>query len=475
MRKSQTSATARPRDARRGLLSTARLLDDPRVRALIGVYDRPAVVDSVRRVLERRRRGLAGGGAAPGAADLAAEVEADVRRDGRGRLRRAVNATGVLLHTGLGRAVLPEAAARALGTLDGACNVQIDLDTGARGRRDAACEALLARLTGAEAAMLVNNNAAATLLILAALCRGREVVVSRGQLVEIGGSYRLPDCIHQSGAILVEVGTTNRTHLADFEAALGENTAALMRVNPSNFRVVGFTREVSVAELATLKQRRPVLVIDDLGAGSLVDLRPMGLPYEPTVQESLRAGADLVCCSGDKLIGGPQAGIIVGRRDLVETLRRHPLARMLRVGKLTAMALQETLRLFLDPDTLADRHPTLRMLTTPLSELRWRARRIVRAARPDPSDLRLEVRPSEASVGGGSYPGHALPSIAVAATSSRASPDEICRRLRLQEPPVVAHIADDAVLLDVRTLLPGEERAVAAALRTLAIGIRHDR
>ena len=379
-------------------------------------------------------------------------------------LRTVINATGIILHTGLGRAVLPKAAVAALSEMDRCCNLQIDLATGKRGKRNYETEQLLCELTGSEAAMVVNNNAAATLLILAALCAEREVIVSRGQLIEIGGSYRLPDCVHQSGARLVEVGTTNKTHLRDYAAALNENTAALLRVNPSNYRIVGFSSEVSVAELVSLKQEREVLVIDDLGCGALIGLERFGLEHEPTAGESIAAGADLVCFSGDKLIGGPQAGIIIGRADLVQRIRKHPLSRMLRVDKCTDVALEHTLRLFLDPDRLPETNPTYAMLATPLDVLHRRAKQIQQRIRRTNLNLSIKIIEGESALGGGSLPATPIKTWLLAATLPGCSAEEFAAQLRRHEPPVIARIVDNTVVLDMRTLLPGEDKQLSNVL-----------
>lgn len=455
-------------DPRRGLPSTSALLETPAVQALLDRYARPLVVEAIRETVEWHRAHTAQSGEAPSLEEVAGRVADFLGGEERERLRPVVNATGVLLHTGLGRAVLPECAVKALARLDRCCNLQIDLETGERGKRNFSTERILCRLTGAEAAVVVNNNAAATLLLLTVLCAGKEVVVSRGQLIEIGGSFRLPDCIHQSGARLVEVGTTNKTHLRDYEAALTENTAAVLRVNPSNYKVVGFTKSVSTAELVGLKNKQPVLVIDDLGCGALVDLAEYGLPHEPMVQESIAAGADLVCFSGDKLIGGPQAGIIVGRRELIQRIKKHPLTRMLRIGKLSDMALEHTLRLFLEPNRLLEEHPTLRMLSLPAARVKQRAMKLKRILDAAGKAIESAVQPVDSAMGGGSLPGVAIPSYALAVNVPGLSADALARQLRAQEPPVIARIHEGKVLLDLRTVLEGEERALENALCNIA-------
>lgn len=369
------------------------------------------------------------------------------------------------MHTNLGRAVLPPSVARKLAEMDRCCNLQIDLESGERGKRNFMTERLLCRLTGAESAMLVTNNAAATFFILSALCAGREVVVSRGQLIEIGGSFRLPDCIRQSGAVMVEVGTTNKTHLRDYAGAMSERTGVLLRCNPSNYRITGFTKSVPAGDLALLKKDRPdVLVVDDLGCGALVDLSRFGLPKETTVRESLEAGADLCCFSGDKLIGGPQAGIIVGRADVIKRLKKHPLARMLRVDKMVDLALEWTLRLFLEPDRLAETHPTFRMLTEPAERLLERAEDLKRAAAERAPGLCLSLRAGRSAVGGGTLPDTEIPTWLLSVRAEGMSAGALCAALRRHEPPVIARIEEGGVVLDMRTLLEGEDEIVCDAL-----------
>ena len=451
-------------DARRKLPAVSRVLDHPELADALVRFSHEAVVENIQAVLDEARKTLKSGAVTPDLDTIAAAVRDRLRLADRDRLRRVINATGVILHTGLGRAVLPQAAADALAGSSSYCNLQIDLATGRRGKRNHVSEQLLCRLTGAEAAMIVNNNAAATLLILASLCSGMEVIVSRGQLIEIGGSFRLPDCVHQSGAILKEVGTTNKTHLRDYEAAVSEDTAAILRVNPSNYRVVGFAEQVPVAELVALGAKHSVPVIDDLGCGALLDLSQYGLPHEPTASDSIAAGADLVCFSGDKLISGPQAGIIVGRKELVDRIRKHPLTRMLRVGKLTDLALEHTLRLFLDPDKLAAGHPTMRMLTAPMELLAEKAKSLAARLTAAAPDISVQVVEGEGAVGGGSLPDFPMRSVRVAVSAGKLGADNICGLLRDNEPPVIARIQDDEVLLDMRTLLPGDDDEIIQAL-----------
>ncbi len=402
------------------------------------------VVEAARSVLAEAREAIREG-REPG--DLAGAVELELTRAGAFRLRRVVNATGVIVHTNLGRAPLAEPAlARALEVGRSYSNLEYDLEQGSRGSRQDHVAGILERVTGAEAAIVVNNNAAAVLLALAALGEGREVLVSRGELIEIGDGFRIPDVLARSGARLVEVGTTNRTRAADYEAAVTERTAAILRVHQSNFRVVGFTELPKLAELSDVAKRHGLPLVDDLGSGAFVDLGD-----EPTAQQSLAAGADLVAFSGDKLLGGPQAGIIVGRREIVERLRRHPLQRALRADKLTLAALEGTLVLYLDPERARREIPVLRMLDEPPATTRARAERLASLVGGD-------VEETVARVGGGALPLAELPSFACAVEEALAAP------LRTGDPPVVGVVRDGRLLLDCRTVSDAEVEEVAAAV-----------
>jgi len=424
----------------RDLPSVDRLLADERLAG----EPRDLVLDIARSVLERARAEIKAGRKPGVLVDAVLDELAQARRPS---LRRVVNATGVLVHTNLGRAPLADAAlARVMEVGAGYSNLEYDLERGERGSRQDHLGSLLERLTGAEAALVVNNNAAAVLLALAALAEGREVVVSRGELIEIGDGFRIPDVLARSGARLVEVGTTNRTRAADYEHAVGPETAVLLRVHQSNFRVVGFSEQPRLAELADVARRIGVPLVDDLGSGALARVGD-----EPTPAESLRAGADLVCFSGDKLLGGPQAGIVVGRAELVEKMRRHSLQRALRADKLTLAALEGTLSLALSPET-RDRIPVLRMLHEPIERVRARAERL--------ADLvGGEVEETVARVGGGALPLAELPSAACAVEEQLAEP------LRLGNPPVITVVRDGRTLLDCRTLTDAELDDVAAAVR----------
>lgn len=420
--------------------------------AVSGIEPHSLAVTAARHQIEEMRMRIVAGEDVRGdprqMADVVAERAARLRG---GSLRRVINATGVVLHTNLGRAPLAFEAAETAGWIgSGYSNLELELETGRRGSRHAHVEALLRDLMGSEAAIAVNNNAAAVLLALAASAIGREVVVSRGQLVEIGGSFRIPEILEQSGARLVEVGTTNRTRRSDYEAAIGPDTAAILRVHQSNFRTVGFTEDVPLTELCTLARERGVLLIDDLGSGAV---EPIG--DEPPLGASVRAGADLVCCSADKLLGGPQAGILSGKAGAVERCRRHPLARAVRLDKLQLAALEATLRLHRDRG--AEAIPALRMLATNEQELQVRAKRMVELIGGE-----AEVRRSTSRPGGGSLPLVELegPVCAVQTTD----PDRMVERLRHSDPPVIARISDARVLLDPRTMSDRDAEEAAAAV-----------
>ena len=418
-----------------------RLRDLPSVDELARGSADPLAADAARSVLARAREEIRAG-ADPG--DLVARLGEELEAARAPRLRRVLNATGVVAHTNLGRAPLAEEAlARVHEAARGYSNLEYDVRAGARGSRQDHVAPLLRRLTGAEAALVVNNNAAAVMLALAALAEGREVLVSRGELIEIGDGFRIPDVLARSGALLREVGTTNRTRAADYDRAVTEDTALLLRVHQSNFRVVGFTEQPRLEELAAVAQRHGLPLVDDLGSGALVDVGD-----EPTAREALAAGADLVCFSGDKLLGGPQAGIVIGRGELVERLRRHPLQRALRADKLTLAALEGTLALYLDAPA---RIPVLRMLREDTASIRARAERLAQL-------VGGAVEETVARAGGGALPLAELPSYACAVE------EELAAKLRAADPPVIALVRDGRTLLDCRTLTEGEVDEVAAAI-----------
>ena len=428
-----------------------RLRDLPSVDELARRSDDALAVESARAVLARAREDIQAG-ADPG--DLEQRLREELSSARRARLRRVLNATGVVVHTNLGRAPLPEAALERVREVGrGYSNLEYDLSAGTRGSRQDHVAGILRRLTGAEAALVVNNNAAAVLLALAALAEGRDVLVSRGELIEIGDGFRIPDVLARSGARLVEVGTTNRTRAADYERAVTPDTAVLLRVHQSNFRLVGFTELPSVAELAKVARRHELPLVDDLGSGALSPSNSLLLSEEPSVRESLEAGADLVCFSGDKLLGGPQAGIVVGRADLVERLRRHPLQRAVRADKLTLAALEGTLALYLEPERALREVPVLRMALEDADAVRRRAERLAELTGG-------EVEETVGRIGGGALPLAELPSFACAVEEELTAP------LRAGEPPVVGVVRDGRLLLDCRTLSDAEAEEVAAAVTT---------
>jgi L-seryl-tRNA(Ser) seleniumtransferase len=437
----------------RKLPSVDRLLQDEAVAALAERWGHELAVTATRETLDAARQAIRAGETAPPTVALVSAIKVRLAACLRPTLYPIVNAAGVIIHTNLGRAPLSAEARAAMDAVAvGYSNLEYDLAAGERGSRYVHAEELLCRLTGAEAALVVNNNAAAVLLVLMALAQGREVIISRGQLVEIGGGFRIPDVMRQSGARLVEVGTTNRTYIHDCEAAISAESAALMRVHHSNFRLLGFVHEPSVEELVTLAAQRGLYLFDDLGSGTLLDTAPYGLTHEPTIQESIAAGASLVTCSGDKLLGGPQAGIILGRADLVAQLKRFPLTRALRVDKITLAGLQATLRHYLLGEATV-KVPVWRMIGLDEASLGKRARVWIRKLKG--LGVEAQVVPGCSTVGGGSLPGETLPTRLVALAAG--SPDAVAARLRTGEPPVIARIQDDRLVLDPRTVLPEQD------------------
>jgi len=435
-------------DPRRALPSVDRLLASPSLQPMIAQHGRSLITEEARTALAAARTRVEAGERAPDLDELASDVERRLAALLRGSLYPTINATGVIIHTNLGRAPLSPAARHAMDQIAaGYSNLEYDLEAGSRGSRYIHAETLLCRLTGAEAALVVNNNAGAVLLALAALAKEREVIVSRGQLVEIGGGFRIPDVMRQSGARLVEVGTTNRTHAKDFREALGPETALLLRVHSSNFKQIGFIAEVTLEEMVALGREVGVPVVDDLGSGSLLDTTRYGLAPEPMVQQSVAVGADLTTFSGDKLLGGPQSGLIVGREALVARLRHHPLARALRVDKSTLAALQATLLHYIRGE--AEREvPVWRMIALPLEALSARAADW--AAEIRRHGIPATVVPAASTIGGGSLPGETLPSSALAV--AHPSPDALAAALRKGDPPVLVRINEGQLILDPRTV-----------------------
>ena len=439
--------------------------------AIRGIPRRRAT-EAVREALAQERRRLLGAGETPSApADalgIGRRVVAGLTRAGAFSLGPVINATGVVLHTNLGRALLsPLAQERLLRVAAAYCNLEMDIATKERGSRYSHVAGLLRRLTGAEASLVVNNNASAVLLALESLARGKDVIVSRGELIEIGGEFRIPDIMRRSGAVLREVGTTNRTHLKDYVSAIGPETGLILKVHTSNYRVVGFTAAVSSRELVELGRPRGIPVMEDLGSGCLVDLRPYGFPHEPTVPEVVASGVDLVSFSGDKLLGGPQAGIVVGRADLIERLAQNPVNRALRIDKFTIAALEATLYAY-EAGTALETIPTLRMLTEPLAGIRRRARGLLRRIPAEVQRaLGAQVVEAHSQVGGGALPTLDLPTAALALGTASRPAQSLDEGLRAARPPVLGRLLDDRLLLDCRTVLPGDIPALAHAVSSL--------
>jgi L-seryl-tRNA(Ser) seleniumtransferase len=441
----------------RALPSVHQLLEEPEARAMIIAHGRPLVRFAVQRVLEDERRRSAI--AEPKMRWSA--IERVIRELRQPRLRPVVNATGVILHTNLGRAPLAAAAAEAAAAIAGRYStLEFDPGTGRRGRRHELAGELLRHLSGAEGAAIVNNCAAAVLLMLTALAKGKEVIVARGELVEIGGGFRMPEVMRLSGARMVEVGTTNRTRAEDYAAAITPRTAAIMKVHASNFQVIGFTESVDVKELAAIARQHRVLLLHDLGSGALLETTAYGLAEEPRIQDSLQSGVDLLACSGDKLLGGPQAGLLLGRAALVDRTMKHPLARALRVDKLTLAALIATLDLYITQSL--DGLPIWNMLGATPESIAARAR--AWQSRLLELGAAVDLAPAESTVGGGSLPGERMPTTVLAVTPRRGGAAALLSRLRAHEPPVIGRIDRERVLLDPRTVLPGEDDIIVDAV-----------
>lgn len=448
------------------------LLAAEEVQRLLRSHPKEVVLEGIRRGLEILRQDILG---AERTEDLREEVfslnhllplfEREIARQVSPHLRRAINATGVVIHTNLGRSPLGERALRRLVEVSrGYSNLEYDLSKGVRGSRYVHVEEILLRLSGAEAGMVVNNNAGAVLLALNTVAAGKEVVVSRGELVEIGGAFRIPDVMARSGAILKEVGTTNRTHLRDYEEAIGEDTSLLLKVHRSNYRVVGFTSEVTLEELVQLGERHGLPVMNDLGSGCFIDLSSYGLEKEPTVQEAIKAGADVVTFSGDKLLGGPQAGIILGKKELIDTIKINPLNRALRIDKLTLAALETTLVSYLSEGEAVKEIPTLHMLTAPLEQLRKKARHLKRLLKRETEGAQINMIQENSQVGGGALPLQDLPTWALSIKPSKAPVGALEAELRNLDLPIIARIANDQLILDLRTIQDDELKVVAQGI-----------
>ncbi|MDD4504619.1 MAG: L-seryl-tRNA(Sec) selenium transferase [Clostridiaceae bacterium] len=451
--------------------SVDELMREKEIERLTGLYPRTAVVEGIREYLKEYRKFIM---SSEKEEELDAITDAyivkgiieKVHNMMRNNLVNVVNATGVVLHTNLGRSPLASSLKDTLWDIASKySNLEMDLESGNRGSRYSHVEGLICKLTGAQAAMVVNNNAAAVMLVLSTMAKGREVVVSRGQLVEIGGSFRVPDVMEQSGAALVEVGTTNKTHISDYERAVNENTVALMKVHTSNYRILGFTSEVESEDMVALGRKLGLPVIEDLGSGMLMDLTEYGLPYEPTVQQAVKAGMDVVTFSGDKMLGGPQAGIIVGGKEYIDKMKKNPLTRAIRIDKLTLAALEGTLRLYMDKELALKEIPVLRMLTYSVEELGRRAKRLsARLEKSIGAMAAISIENEFSEVGGGSMPLHKMPTKAVTIIPNNVSLMELEKKLRTYNTPIVARIYRDRLILDIRTIMDDEFEAIESAL-----------
>lgn len=456
----------------RNIPSVNELLDSPPLRRLVDRVHRSVVLSGVRDFLDDLRTEVASAAAeikVPGASELAERIADWIVREEQPALRPVINATGILLHTGLGRAPLADEALRAMVDVAGGyASLEVDLQSGERSQRVQAVEKLIRKLTGAEAAAVVNNNAGATLITLATLGAGREVIVSRGELIEIGGSYRLPEVMSQSGAILREVGTTNKTRIGDYAAAIQANTAALMKVHPSNYVVQGFSEEASLPELVALGRKHRLPVIDDIGSGALIDFKPFGVSGEPIAPERIHAGADVVLFSGDKLLGGPQCGIICGRKEHIDAISKHPLMRAFRVDKLTLAALAATLSLYQDIEVAKRSVPLLSLLSTPVENLQNRAERLAPQIAALSSVAAAEPVADQTYLGGGSVPTQQIPTWCVAISPRNGSLEGLATALRTGSPAVFGRIHRERLMLDLRSVLPRQDLQLVEAVRALA-------
>lgn len=441
----------------RSIPKTDILLENEEIKKLIEKYSRDTVMESIHVEMDKLRKYIGQSDDEEKAKKqielLIPHIEMTVTAMHTPNMRMVINATGTVLHTNLGRAPIGKKHMERVAQIaTGYSNLEYNLEAGKRGERYSHFEKLLCKITGAEAAMAVNNNAAAVMLILSSIAKGGEVVVSRGELVEIGGKFRVPDVMEQSGATLVEVGTTNKTHYSDYEEAITEETKALLKVHTSNYRIVGFTDSVGIDELVPLAKERDIPVIEDLGSGVLIDLSKYGITYEPTVQESIRKGADVVCFSGDKLLGGPQAGIIIGKKKYIDIMKKNQLTRALRIDKFTAATLELVLQEYLSEENAIKNLPVLRMITKPLEEIKKDARDLSRMLKRANLPAKIEVVPCESQIGGGSLPLERIPSMAVTIRPDKISVPEFEERLRHLPVPVIPRVVNDTVLMDVRTL-----------------------
>lgn len=450
-----------------------KLMDSDEIKRLCSNCGREYVLESVRIVTENLREFINNSDNEEEISKMISSVTEDIERDIKSytsyRMKRVVNATGTILHTNLGRAVISnEAADRIKELVTGYSNLEYDLEAGARGSRYSNFEKIVTKITGAQAAMAVNNNAAAVLLVLSALAKGGEVVVSRGELVEIGGSFRVPDVMAQSGGNLIEVGTTNKTHLYDYENAINERTAALLKVHTSNYKIVGFTESVPLEELAELAHRHGIPLIEDIGSGVLVDLSRYGLTYEPTVQASLKAGADIVCFSGDKLLGGPQAGIIVGKKSIIDKIKKHPLTRALRIDKFTAVALEYVFHQYIDEERAVNGIPVLRLILRDSDDIKNRAEALRDRLAPEiGKSCEIMAVSCESQIGGGSLPLERINSYALSVKPLNMTTASLEFQLRHMETPIIGRVVNDNFIMDLRTVLEGEEEIIFNALKKI--------
>ncbi|MDA7918747.1 L-seryl-tRNA(Sec) selenium transferase [Mariniblastus sp.] len=452
----------------RKLPSVNQLLESPQLKQMVETVNHSVVVDGVRSFLDDLREQVStesGEVSIPTPSEIADKIANWLKTEEKPYLRPVINGTGIILHTGLGRAPLAKSAIESVQSIsEGYASVEVDVRTGERGQRIKSVEKLLCELTGAEAAAVVNNNAAATMLALSALAEGQEVIVSRGQLIEIGGSYRLPDVMECSGAKLREVGTTNKTHLFDYQRAINEETGALLKVHPSNFEVVGFTKTVSTKEMVTLAAEHGLPVIDDVGSGALIDFSEFGLMDEPVVSQSIKDGADVVLFSGDKLIGGPQCGIIIGKKKYIDTILSNPLMRAMRVDKMTLAALSATLRIYRDEDRARTEIPILRMLSMPKENLKLRAEKVVAQLSHLAELETCEAVEADSMLGGGSLPTQKLSTWCVALTPKTHSVDRLSAGLRNSEPSVIGRVQKERYYLDMRTVQPSQDAGLVEAV-----------
>jgi len=466
------------------LIGVPKLLNFPQIKSLgDDKYPKPFIIDITRAELQKLRDRILAADAAelphinidPNL--LAQRIAQRICFQFKPSVAPAINAAGIILHTALGRAPLCQEAQEAIAhAIQNYCTLAIDRKTGKRGERYAHVEELLCYLTGAEAALVVNNNAGATMLVLNSMAFGKEVIISRGQLIEIGGSFRIPDIMKRSGAIMVDVGTTNKTHRWDYERAITENTGLLLRVHTSNYQIVGFTSEVPLKTLVDLGLEHDLPVVDDIGSGCLIDFQKYGLPPEPMVQDSIKAGADIVTFSGDKILGGPQSGIIIGKKKYIDPIKKNPLTRALRCDKLTYAALEATLKLYLDEEHLDERHPVLKMLTIPTQKLANRCRTFQRHLKETlAGKCEVKISAGYSQLGSGSLPAQYLPTKLIALKPQSMSADSLAARLREHEPPIFARIADDEVLLDFRTIGEDETKVVEATIKNIFSYVKWNR